>query len=318
VAGLPLSLSVNATATVSFGMGGTYRTAAGLSDLQVTGHVKPSASVDVNGLMTVSASTFARSGVRIQNAVHTATGLSGKLIVRGTRIVSVHLDAPQEASHVFSYDSKLFLLQTSRPNRPVPSSAAGAMTIFCSSNWLGVELCGRLEQSGRGLLAGPAHAALFLRKTDTHMSYALDFQRDGLRSLSLTMDTPQSQVDRRVRVQFALDDAAKTLKASFLASPLFGPKNTELTGRYEFNALMKAVDVTLSIDSAQIASVRAALRTDLKGPISGRIEPSLVVSKAGSDLLHFQGYYSYSAGSKYGFDFQLKHLTVRPIRFTGN
>lgn len=70
-------------------------------------------------------------------------------------------------------------------------------------------------------------------------------------------------------------------------------------------------------DSAQIASIRAALRTDLKGQMSGRIEPSLVVSKAGSDLLHFQGYYSYSSGSKYGFDFQLKHLTVRPIRFTG-
>lgn len=256
---MPLSLSVNATATVSFGMGGTYRTAAGLSDLQVMGHVKPSASIDVNGLMTIAASSFARSGVRIQNAMHTATGMSGKIIVRGTQIVSVHLDAPQETSHVFSYDSQLFLLQTSRPNRPVPFSAAaqmdgGATTTYCSSNWLGVELCGRLEQrqsnnadGPRGLLAGPAHAALFFRKTDTHSSYVLDFKRDGLRSLSLTMDTPQSQVDRRVCIQFELDETAKTLKASFLASPLFGSTNTELTGRYEFNTLMKAVDVTLVI-----------------------------------------------------------------------
>ena len=292
--GLPLSLSVNATAAVNFAMGGTLQTASGLSDLQVTGHVKPSATVDVNGLMTVSASNFARSGVRIRNALHTSSGLSGKLVIRGTEIVSIQLDAPKESTHVFSYDSQLFLL----PNRPIQVVPIDGAT--CTPNWLGIELCSRFQ---------PSHASVYLRKTDTHSSYVFQFERQGFRSLNLIMDTPQSQIDRKIALQFQLDQLAKTLRASFLSNS----KMTELTGRYEYNPLMKAVDLILTSDSTEIASIRAALRSS-----TGRIEPSLIISQSGLDLIHFNGYYSYSTGSKYAFDLQLKHLTVKPIRFTGD
>ena len=91
----------------------------------------------------------------------------------------------------------------------------------------------------------------------------------------------------------------------------------ELCAELDFyNQLLKGVDVKLSADGAELASIRTALRTDLKDA-SGRHEPTLVISQRGRELLNFQGYFSYVAVSKYRFDFQLKHLTVRSIRLTG-
>ena len=67
--GLPLSLTVNATAAVAFKMGGTFQTGS-LSDVQIAGHVKPSGILEINGLMTVDAWTYGRGRVHVQNAMH--------------------------------------------------------------------------------------------------------------------------------------------------------------------------------------------------------------------------------------------------------
>jgi hypothetical protein len=107
---LPLTLTVNTTATVAFKMGGTFQTAS-FSDIKVIGHVKPSGIIDIYGLMAIDASTFTRSGVHVQNMMHTSMGLSGKIIIQGNRLVSVQMDAPEEATNTFIFDSRLFLLQ---------------------------------------------------------------------------------------------------------------------------------------------------------------------------------------------------------------
>ena len=318
--GLPLSLTVNATATVAFKMGGTFQTAS-LSDVQIAGHVKPSGTLEINGLMTVDAWTYGRSGVHVQNAMHTSTGLSGKMVVQGSKLVSVQLDAPEEATNTFSFDSRLFLIQEDGPKAVQPDQQKFSKK-SCSPTWLsrafGAELCAELDFYPRtttgpgGPLAGPARAAIFWRKTDKHSSYRLEYKREGIRAVSLIVDTPDSTVDRRLAAQLTLDELANSLRASLVCPQ----KSLELSGKYEYNQLLKGVDVKLSADGAELASIRTALRTDLKGA-SGRYEPTLVISQRGRELLNFQGYFSYVAVSKYGFDFQLKHLTVRPIRLTG-
>lgn len=319
--GLPLTLTANATATVAFKIGGTFQTAS-LSDVKVTGHVKPSGTIEINGLMAVDAWTFMRSGVHVQNVMHTSTGLSGKVIIQGNRLVSVQMDAPQEATNTFSFDSRLFLLQEDGLKAVQPDQRPRINMKSCSPTWFsrtfGAELCGELDlyprtrDGPRGPLTGPAHAALFLRKTDKHSSYHFEYKREGSRSVSLVMDTPDSSVNRRLSAQLTADQLANTLRASLVCPT----KSLDVTGKYEYNQLVKGVDVLLSLDGAELVSLRTALRTDLKGP-SGRYEPNLVVSKRGRELLNFQGYFSYMAGNKYGFDFQLKHLTVRPIRLSG-
>ena len=321
IIGLPLSLSVNASATVGLKMGGTFHTAS-LTDVKVVGHVKPSGTVVVNSLMSVDALTFVSSGVHVQNTMHTSTGLSGKVIIQGNRLVSVQLDAPEEATNTFSFDSRLFLLQKDGPKAIQPENRSRTDKKICSPTWLsrtfGAELCSefdfypRTKDGPRGLLTGPVHAALYIRKTDKHSNYRFDYKREGSRALSITMDTPDSNVNRRLSAQVTLDDFANSLQASFVCPQ----KSVGLVGKYDYNQLLKAIDVMLNIDGAEMASIRAALRTDLRGP-SGRYEPSLIISQRGKELINFQGYLSFVGTSKYGFDFQLKHLTVRPIRLTG-
>ncbi len=320
--GFPLSLNVNATAIVSFRMGGSFKV-DGPTNVQVIGHIKPSATVEVHGVMSVDAWTFSRSGVQVQNTLHTSTGLSGKLIVQGSQIISVQLDAPESVSPIFSYNSRLVLLHQNGEQRTIqPIKQTAFSRKSCSpselSRYFGVELCSEIEfwprtPSGpRGPLTGPSHAAFFLRKTDTHASYHLDFQREGLRAISLILDTPGSQINRRLAGQVTLDETTKSLRAHFQNPQI----SLELTGKYEYNHLVKGVDVVLMVDGNQVSSIRASLGTDLKAS-SGRYEPSLIIAQRGNEVFNLQGFYSYVTTSKYGFDLQLKHLTVRPIRLTG-
>ena len=128
----------------------------------------------------------------------------------------------------------------------------------------------------------------------------------------MVLDTPESTVNRQLSAQLTVDELASSLRAT-LSSPL---KTMEISGSYDYNPLLKGADLVVKVNGAELASFRTALRSDLKG-LSGRYEPSLVISQRGREMLHFQGYFNYVANSKYGFDFQLKQLTVRPIRLTG-
>lgn len=321
VIGLPLTLSVNATASVAMKMGGTFQ-AGSLTSLKIAGQLRPSATVEINGVMSVDAFNYAKSGVHVVNTMHSATGLSGKLIIENNQLVSVQLDAPEPASQVFSLDSRLFFLHQSG-SKAVQPSGRRVQQQSCSpalmSKIFGAEVCGEIEfwprtkDGPRGPLTGPAHFEISVRKTDTHKSYIFDFRREALKSVSIVADTPDSTINRKFAAQLDLDPATKSLRASFV-SPF---KSAEVAGKYEFNQLMKAIDVLLNVDGAQVAAVRGSLRTDVKNG-SGRMEPNLVITQSGRELVNFGGYYFFSAGSKYGFDFQLKHLTVRPIRVTGN
>ena len=194
------------------------------------------------------------------------------------------------------------------------------------NEYLGLVLCGELDfypvskGGARGPLTGPTHAAIVLQKTDTHSAYKFDYEwkkelvrkQYALRTISLTVDTPDSKTDRKLSMEVMLDEAAKSVR-TFFQTPL---KSAEFTGKYEYNDILKSADVLVIVDGAEMGSIRAALRTDIKGP-SIRYEPSLVITQYKKDILHFQGYFSYQHESKFGYDFQLKRLTVRPIRFTG-
>lgn len=107
--GFPLALTVNGTATVQLKMSGQI-VAPTFSNIDIMGHFKPRGTVQINGVMSVSVGDFVRSGIQIKNTMHTSTGISGKVSVRGTDIVSVHIDAPEETTNLFSYDSDIFFI----------------------------------------------------------------------------------------------------------------------------------------------------------------------------------------------------------------
>ena len=103
----------------------------------------------------------------------TSTGLSGKMLVQGSKLVSLQLDAPEEATNTFNFDSQLFLIQEDGPKAVQQKLQFSNKS--CST--FGAELCAELDFYPRtktrpgGPLAGPARAAIFLRKMDKHSSY---------------------------------------------------------------------------------------------------------------------------------------------------
>ena len=320
--GLPLNLTVNGTATVDVRVGGRFHF-GGLDDVEVRGHVQPSAAVVVNGAMSVDA-FVGRSGVRIRNAVHSAGGVQGHVVIKGRQLVSVQLGAPQKRVDLFSMDSDLFLIHKDRARAVEPTTAAVERRSCTPSSWnryLGVELCGRMAlhpasaDGPSGPLRGPARLALYLQKTDSHDQYLFEYEWSGagrpLRSFSLSLDTPRSQVDRRVATHLTLDASTKSLQAS-LVSPL---TRVELSGNYEYSRRRRSVDAALTVDGTRVVSVRAGLRADRENG-TGRYEADLVVARGGRDLVDFRGHYDSVDGSKYKVDAQLQHLTARPIQFT--
>ena len=118
--GFPLTLTVNGTATVQLKMAGQI-VAPTFSSVDIMGHFKPRGTVQINGVMSINAGDFARSGIRVKNTMHTATGISGKVSVRGTEIISVHIDAPEETTNLFSYDTNIFFINRNQQHAIKPS-----------------------------------------------------------------------------------------------------------------------------------------------------------------------------------------------------
>jgi len=324
--GLPLNLTVNATSTVKFQMGGKFNVNA-LSDLEVAGHIKPSVAMEISGIMAVDA-FVSRSGVQIQNTMHSSTGVDGKITIKGKELVSVQINSPEQKVDIFHMNSKIFLFhkgeaRSVNPTRKVYSRKGCTSSAF--SYYLGNELCAEVEfvpvspNAPSGPLKGSSHVAVYMKKTDVHKQYNFEYKwtseqvkNQFVRTVAVQMDTPDSKVNRRLSAQLTVDETAKSLRAFFI-SPV---KSAELSGKFEYNELLKGLDVMVTVDGTEYVSMRTVMRTDVKGN-AGRYEPSLVISKSGKELVNFQGYYSFVHGSKYGLDFQLKQITARPIRLTG-
>ena len=326
IIGLPLNLTINGTSTVNLRMGGKFNV-GGLNDVEIRGHIFPSAAMEINGAMTVDA-FVGRCGVQIQNTMHTSSGIDGQVVIKGSQIVSVQLNTPKQKMDIFSMDSKIFFIHKDQvkpvePSKPVISRRG--CTPASLSRVFGAELCAEIDFYPKsatgpgGLLRGPSHATLYLQKTDSHDQYVFEYKwtneevkRQMIRTVSLKLDTPHSKIDRQISAKLTMDEPAKSLRAIFV-SPL---KNAELVGKYEFSEMLKGADVLLNVDGSEVASIRAALRSEIKDN-TGRYVPSLVVTRRSQELVNFQGSYNYVTGSKYSCDFQLKQLTVRPIRVTG-
>ena len=120
--GLPLSLAVNGTATVQLQMGSTFQIRS-MTDLDIRGHIKPSGTIQINGAMSIDA-TVLQSGIQVQNTMHTSTGIDGKVVIRGRQLASVQINAPEQTTNLFSYDTNVFLIhkkqhQPIQPNKQV-------------------------------------------------------------------------------------------------------------------------------------------------------------------------------------------------------
>jgi len=331
--GMPLNLTVDGTATLNLQIGGKAdirKAAASPRSLDITGHVKPSAAIVISGTMSVHGLT-AQSSLKLVSTLHTSTAIEGKLQLQDGEVLNAELKVPKDKMEILSVESKILMngveLQT---------AAEGSTSMKkCSGQWLGkvtgVELCAeasipQLTRDGAPYypLTGPLSAKVVLNKKDSINAYTFEaryqaprVRQDGVdyvkRVARLSFDTPGSTVDRRMMVEFNLDQQKMAAGLNFITPWKKVSADSELVN---LNDLKKAV-VRLTIDGEKHYSGLAELTVDArknKAVYSPRIELNI----PGRDTMVASGAVELSNSWPLSIDVVIDKVAEQPIKLKGS
>ncbi|KAG8225909.1 hypothetical protein J437_LFUL005945, partial [Ladona fulva] len=190
VAGLPLSLVANGTASIAVAASGRVdMTARSEGAFEAEGSLAPSAAVVVSGTMSVSAAGIARSGLRLDASLRTNTKAQGKISFRNGKLLEATFSAPRAAGEeVLSVSSTVFALDGGRMKalrgRQNNREEAESCTPKPVSRAVGLELCARAsypnatgdDTSPRFPLTGPALVSFSVGRTDTFERYEFKYE----------------------------------------------------------------------------------------------------------------------------------------------
>lgn len=98
-----MNLTVNGSASVSLDVNGNVdlrNFAASPRNLDINGHIKPSAAVVVSGLMGVDA-FVTKSSMKMVATMHTSTMIDGKIQLQDGEVFNIELNTPKEKMEVF-------------------------------------------------------------------------------------------------------------------------------------------------------------------------------------------------------------------------
>lgn len=98
-----MNLTVNGTASVSLDVNGNVdlrNFAASPRNLNINGHIKPSAAIVVSGLMGVDA-FVTKSNMKMVATMHTSTMIDGKIELKDGEVFNVELNTPKEKMEIF-------------------------------------------------------------------------------------------------------------------------------------------------------------------------------------------------------------------------
>ena len=98
-----MNLTVNGSASVSLDVNGNVdlrNFAASPRNLDINGHIKPSAAIVVSGLMGVDA-LVTKSTMKMVATMHTSTMIDGKIQLKDGEVFNVELNTPQEKMEIF-------------------------------------------------------------------------------------------------------------------------------------------------------------------------------------------------------------------------
>jgi len=110
--GLPLTLSVDAAATINLKMNGKFDVMNIMSNpsvIDINGSIKPSAAIEVSSMMSVDAH-LTRAGLKMVSTMHTSTVTQGKLSLSEGKQLHFDLEMPKDKMEVFSTESKFYIV----------------------------------------------------------------------------------------------------------------------------------------------------------------------------------------------------------------
>nr|CAB3262975.1 uncharacterized protein LOC100186072 [Phallusia mammillata] len=263
IAGLPLTLAFNGTASIDVTANGHLDMTQFFTPqptLDVVGSLKPRGVVLVTGAMSVDAHVT-RIGLATESSAVTSWTLGGRLSVDQGHSVTVKVDAPYQRNTVFSFNHKLMKIvgnQKVSPNEGLlglsriesdckPEHAGQRMCISNSMTRYPSEEVGSYVLPTRG----PLTIDIYLEKTDTgfdhylmQAEYSTEYsptsEIPSVLSTSMVLDTPGSAVNRRTTVNLDYNTNDMTFNLDFTQPT----QNVALTGNIENGLNRKEIVVT--------------------------------------------------------------------------
>ncbi|KAK7501815.1 hypothetical protein BaRGS_00006901, partial [Batillaria attramentaria] len=325
--GLPLTLTVNGTATVDLQASGKMdlrKVSAKPRSLQIDGEIRPSGAVRVEGTMSVDA-MVTRSALRVTGTLHSSTAIKGRVDLDRGRVLSVELDVPQDKMEIFDIRSEFAIVHNTvekeqkmiTDNRQTIKLCTGDM----AARVVGLELCGELQYPNASTtengpyfpFTGPTSLTIALYKKDTHSRYKLLAKRVENKKTTmaqLSFNTPGSKVDRSMAFDLVIDHDGKQLEVN-VASPW---KKAEFKAGITHTKQLIGVSGSVVTDDVNTYAVTSEVKmSESKNGVT--YTPRLEIRRPDTDNVALTGFISIEDRKSASVELALAGVTQHPLTF---
>lgn len=329
--GMPLRLAVNGTASVGLKVGGKFDVRS-MKQVDIRGKLQPSGAIEITSLMSVDAGV-AKTGLKMVATLHSSTWVDGLIEVRNGEVARIQMNMPRDKMEFIDVQSKIFLLHNEQEKEQKGALEGSTRVSSCSSRYtnkvLGFEVCSELsypESNGREdvplfPMSGAARGRIFARKTDSSLtSYNFEARLDKetvgdeyIRNLLLTLNTPGSNIDRELTLQFQLNQPERSVSFK-LKTPV---KKFAATAKYSNSDTQKRFDVSVKVDDIEKFAIQSELRAD-RYANGGMYSPAVEVIGPNGRILAITGSTHIRHGQSYSGQLNIEDLTKKPININVN
>jgi len=335
--GLPLTIAVNATASLSATLKaapeGQQAQQKNKEHLMVArAYASPNAAMELGVTMAVRA-PLTVSGLRMKAIASTQWTLDGSLEmdVRSPGLLRVDISAPRDRSDIIDIKSNVYLVGGERQRELVSNDARPKQWNYCTGEQshvlFGHKVCieaafptASNDEAAFFLLRGKTHMNVRVIKTDKSLTkFELESSSSHERGVKdqvlLRLDTPGSQVDRQFVARLYND-----LRNSKFGLELLSPvKKFAAEGTYQNSPTAKTVQIAVKIDGTTKVTINGDLgiakgRSNIYSPV---IE---VLTEGKKQVLLVKSELAMLGNHKISGDIEIKtpYNTERPFRLNGD
>jgi hypothetical protein len=328
VMGLPLKLDLNAHGTVHLKVGGKLDLLKFMKpprDLDIDGHIKPSAAIEIKTEMGIDA-FLTQTGIKMVANVHTATAFEGKILLKGGKIFKVEYAVPKTEQEIFHGMTEFFVKHhvEERKQRMITKDAISLSQ--CTGDMLasitGLEMCGNMRLPNAVTektapffpFTGPVDVRLAIKNRDPKLTkYVFEASKtsaEGVEQMKLMFNTPGSTVNRELSTVVTLNTVTQSLDFD-MKSPW---KSVHAAASLVNNPGLKKVTAKVVIDKVKEYSATATVLLEKVGD-QIKIIPEFNVNANGVEPMKVGGQIVLFKNAKIVADLKVEKLTATPITF---
>jgi len=325
--GFPLHLAVNGTSSLRLRAHGNFDSSKlHNGKLSASGFIKPSAAIEINGIMNVGAGNQKRTGIHLQGIIASSSMIGGHINIDGGKIISASLDVPWNKLELLEMKTELSLVksghrritQAKKEATPIKSCIDSSV-----SNVLGITACSQIQLPSLSPSAfnGNSQLRIILEKTDNFKSFNFDYSHDvqmtergPIASGNIKFDTPGSNTDRQISLSAIMDIPSHIFKINAY-SPL---KQLDVIGKYSCEDTSKSIDFSINVDKEKLLTFSGQVLINQEGEET-TYEPSLSISTTSSKLspIVFNGRLDISP-KKFNAKMNVEGISAKPIILKGS